>query len=69
MKDLRESICALCGADIVNAMLDYRVYIEDIPHPVCGRCFILTKILDKLEGEKDGNNRRSGLQIPDGDVH
>ena len=69
MKDLRESICALCGCDIVEVMQDYSIYINEKQLPVCGKCYVLTQILDTLKGIKDGNNRRPRLQVPDGDVH
>ena len=60
MKNLRESICYMCGADIVEAMGDWTINHAGNTYPVCGKCFTLTKIMEVIE---DGDNRRSGLQI------
>ena len=67
MKDLRESICALCGCDIVEAMEDYRSWRAGKELIVCGKCFMINRIMEEVINL--GNNRRSRLQVPDGDVH
>ena len=63
-------ICSMCGNKITAAMTPYGINTGNETKPCCGRCFALIRINDQLMGVlKDGNNRRSRLQVPNGDVH
>jgi len=49
----------MCNNELPNPSLvgPWTVHLNDAEVEVCGRCYLLTSILDKLKEIKDGDNR------------